>query len=375
MKLCPICDREVKGSWCKNCKKFVKPYELSKSAHINTSHDESNDPNCDYHGTATGEYSTLPNGSGASVPSRSSNASGSSSGMRSAKKPNKRFFSLLVTWVFLMLGLIVAVGIFNSAKKEKKKINTTVYVTVIPAPPSFSISDGTKAWSLFCEEMNIPEMSGLFPIKEKLPEDEDDYFTDYYFDIDELKEYGIPCKSVECHLDVTYNEMKQLYSDSFPQFYVEKDETPEILNYMMTHDFYASTYFESQALFQLGDSDVMVDYDTSSGQLHGVSFYPNSSWKETAEGTVLLLEAVGDRSFTVSAMNEALETVQSQMIEEAKEDEDVLYNQKLLYKKVYEGNGILCEMRLIYLNAEDPEGKFSLEDTIPIWTLDITGTR
>lgn len=50
MKLCPVCDQKIKsGTWCKNCKKFVKPYEIADDIHINESHSRGNDAGCDYH--------------------------------------------------------------------------------------------------------------------------------------------------------------------------------------------------------------------------------------------------------------------------------------------------------------------------------------
>lgn len=52
-KYCPICDQPVKGRFCTNCKEFVTPYEHDMDYHMNASHDPKNDPNCEYHGTAT----------------------------------------------------------------------------------------------------------------------------------------------------------------------------------------------------------------------------------------------------------------------------------------------------------------------------------
>lgn len=405
MKLCPVCDQEVKGSWCKNCKKFVKPYELSKNAHINTLHDESNDPECDYHGTATGNYSTTTD-----IPGMNSNAGntqkdaytqtsqpvripvtdptripegaklggplkdlGTTPVLRSPQKPNKRFFAMFAVWAVLVVALILVTRVFSG--NGKKKPGNELLVTLTPVSPSFSIADGEEAWETFCEEMGISEMRYCFPIEEQTPEDEDDYFNFYYLDIDELKECGESCRAVEHHLDVTWEEIRNIYQDSFPNFSVDLDETGQYQNYMMTHEFYVSTYFNSTAELVFGDSEAFVDYDTASDKLHRVSIFINDNRKEAAEGTVLLLEAVGDRSFTVSSMSETLSEIQKQMQEQAEADEDVLHNQKIIYKTIYEGKGVLCEMRLIYLNAEDPEGKFSLEDTIPIWTVDITGTK
>ena len=50
-KMCPICDARINGKYCKVCKKFVTPYEISDGAYINENHFQSDIPHvdCDYH--------------------------------------------------------------------------------------------------------------------------------------------------------------------------------------------------------------------------------------------------------------------------------------------------------------------------------------
>lgn len=49
-KLCPICDTQINGTFCKVCKKFVTPVYFKEDIHLNTRH-EADDIDCDYHGT------------------------------------------------------------------------------------------------------------------------------------------------------------------------------------------------------------------------------------------------------------------------------------------------------------------------------------
>lgn len=49
MKLCSVCDKKISGSWCKNCHRFVKTYQLPDGIHLNESHNPKNDENCTYH--------------------------------------------------------------------------------------------------------------------------------------------------------------------------------------------------------------------------------------------------------------------------------------------------------------------------------------
>ena len=58
MKLCSICDKKIEGTWCKNCHRFVKTYEISEGIHFNESHDPNNDANCTYHTGGTSQRRT-----------------------------------------------------------------------------------------------------------------------------------------------------------------------------------------------------------------------------------------------------------------------------------------------------------------------------
>ena len=49
MKLCTICDKKIEGTWCKNCRRFVKTYEISGGIYLNERHDPLNDKGCTYH--------------------------------------------------------------------------------------------------------------------------------------------------------------------------------------------------------------------------------------------------------------------------------------------------------------------------------------
>lgn len=49
MKLCSVCDKKISGSWCKNCHRFVKTYQLPDGIYLNESHNPKNDENCTYH--------------------------------------------------------------------------------------------------------------------------------------------------------------------------------------------------------------------------------------------------------------------------------------------------------------------------------------
>ncbi len=50
-KICPICDGKISGKFCKTCRQFVTPIEISSNCYINERHSDSDVPHtdCDYH--------------------------------------------------------------------------------------------------------------------------------------------------------------------------------------------------------------------------------------------------------------------------------------------------------------------------------------
>ena len=56
MKLCPICDKQVNGNWCKNCKRFVKPKEYKQSFTINESRSSIKLNSDTIHSMSSGDY-------------------------------------------------------------------------------------------------------------------------------------------------------------------------------------------------------------------------------------------------------------------------------------------------------------------------------
>lgn len=54
LKLCPICDSKIGGTWCKSCHRFVKPIEIKSNIYLNEPHNKYNDKGCEYHNPSQG---------------------------------------------------------------------------------------------------------------------------------------------------------------------------------------------------------------------------------------------------------------------------------------------------------------------------------
>lgn len=54
LKLCPICDSKIEGTWCKSCHRFVKPIEIKSNIYLNEPHNKYNDKGCEYHNPSQG---------------------------------------------------------------------------------------------------------------------------------------------------------------------------------------------------------------------------------------------------------------------------------------------------------------------------------
>ena len=67
MNLCSVCDKEIQGSWCKNCRRFVKTYTLPDDIYLNKSHDPHHDDDCTYHTPQTAAKNVQTHSSGSST--------------------------------------------------------------------------------------------------------------------------------------------------------------------------------------------------------------------------------------------------------------------------------------------------------------------
>lgn len=192
MKCCPICDREIKNKWCKNCKKFVTPYEVKETLHWNEGHDEANDADCNYHEETTlnasgysidalkafkerkeaeertvGENSyRLGENSAAKISSQNTQGKPGNNA-NTAKYKQLIAFSLIVVFIYVLISLLVF-GIERlSSKKFNNKYRTTVTVKPIELvknkinPPKEGCSQ--EEWRAFCEENDLTELANDYP--------------------------------------------------------------------------------------------------------------------------------------------------------------------------------------------------------------------
>jgi hypothetical protein len=85
MKLCPICDAKINGSWCGQCHRFVTPVEYRGNIRLNESHERLHDEDCEYHGT-TSVYTSEPVYKTSSTHAPVSGAKAKSEGKRTLRR-------------------------------------------------------------------------------------------------------------------------------------------------------------------------------------------------------------------------------------------------------------------------------------------------
>lgn len=299
MKLCSVCDKKIAGSWCKNCRRFVKTYEISDGVHMNESHNPANDPNCDYHGTTS---STVRQHN--TTRSASTAASSSANNKTQRNKKAGGAFAKIVKWyiIFMVLGSVLPM-VWSAVSKEKESEKDSVV-----------------------SEQRDKEVSKVLDLLEDLePEEEEttdfgetEYYHKYY-DPEEIKELNVSCDSY--HMELTATDFDEILKDCFGEMqsweYYENES--HRYNYLEERDNGEKfVYFNTWRSYQDMDClTVSLNYDTASGDLHDVQVIVDLDTMDMKESIAFcqeLLEEMDDAYELTS--EEFLEAVESIMEEE-----------------------------------------------------------
>ena len=256
-KICPICSKTMEFShYCRNCRSWVKqPYIQNVNYYLNERHPD-HERNCSYHSEGTGNAAS---GSTAFTGASAGNTAGwyiqnFPDGNEKGKGP----------WG--VLGLISVVTL---------AITLVFFVTYM-----YHLFWKREADEMFGQEWNVQfdeETEGVGNWY-----GEDDWMEDNFRELedDEVIAAGIAC-SGDGHFPVSGLEMEILLGDVLEEYGFGDSQIQRYSYNEEYSDEYGnvtSTYFSSYVDFDFGedwDEEVggylELDYDTATGELHGVS--------------------------------------------------------------------------------------------------------
>ncbi len=281
MKLCSICDKKIEGTWCKNCHRFVKVYDLSDDIHFNTSHDLANDANCTYHGTGnsqgrTASRTTAPHSSNSSSTTStrqtytrtvsgtqtSAGTAGTGAGQKKKGKGKLVVILIILYVIFNLVGALIptitnCVGAlseeFADRRQEEKQVDTPFSETPDQVDPEY--------------EEKLAAMEKLVPVE---TEEEAEYECRYY-DPRDIVTLGFACD--EAHFDVTVPEFDEWLEEHWTDEYELEEGISEYTNFYYKDEETTRLYFALyREYYVIGEVSVMVDYDTATQKLHRVGF-------------------------------------------------------------------------------------------------------
>lgn len=297
MKLCSICDKKIEGTWCKNCHRFVKTYNISEGIHFNESHNPRNDANCTYHTGGNAQRSTARTGSTGTTATRQtytqtttrtqttagtqSTAGTKSTGNGKKKGKGKLAVILIVLYViFNLIGALVPTitNCVGAISEEFKEGFNEEHEADDPFAETPAQKDSEE------EENEGPAYEEKLAALEKLvPTDEyaEDDYTFLYYDPRDVVNLGFACD--EAHYDMKVPEFEEWLSENWLDSYEIEEGISEYQNYLYEDGIGTWISFSLYRDYYAGDDfAIRVGYDTATQQLHMLSFVAMEDVDETA---------------------------------------------------------------------------------------------
>ena len=271
MKLCSICDKKIEGTWCKNCHRFVKIYEISDGIHFNESHDPVNDAGCTYH-TFEEARSTVQK----AVTGRNTSKVQHGSAMRTVVqkraaagkgKTNKKV-------KLVILGVVIYMVIaFTSSLIPALTDLAESFQEMFTYEDDYDYEYGASEDPLY-ESDAVIALEGLSPVSVEIEEEEE--YSYQYYDPDEIKTLGIRCDSQ--HFSMTADDIDAVIGKLLDEEWSYEDVTGEENNYKGQYKTYAWTSFNTYRYYEQPDN-LLIDvcFDTATNELHDMQCYTKES--------------------------------------------------------------------------------------------------
>lgn len=291
MKICPICEKEIEGNFCRYCFRFVTPWKLHDDIYINKSHSHRQDKNCDYHSPKTvyskQEYmqpgyenkiygSVTPNTQAA--PKRKQTPSAVSNQPRTRKQKstgNVKKGSGVKGYIVSVIILLILVFLKLT---DEGFIDFSDFSWFHKEPePDISYENPAEVSAMEIEEEdeedNHESIEGYLKTISFVDTVSDHYGTYYYYDPDDI----VGLTEYHCdygHFDMTVDEFEELLLDFFDEEPLEKAENREPQNNYLVDDGYGNTviWLETEYEWDYGNFSVTFSADTASNELHEYEF-------------------------------------------------------------------------------------------------------
>lgn len=299
MRLCSVCDKKIEGTWCKNCRRFVKTYEISSTIYLNERHDPQNDKDCTYHTDTNNTVTRERVNSGAQrsytsnrTTYTSSSASASGTNSSAAKKKGKKT-ALIVVIVYILISCIGTLGpllveLFDNVSEGFREVvsDNEIQEDEIEFVPE-------ELEEHFNKEIRDVELDILKPVYQVA---EGDYRIDYY-DPEEIMEIAYPCDSG--HFDMTFDAFEDWLEESWTDVYEYVDDISEYSNYRYITDDYTWVQFSCYRDYYASDDfAIRVEYDTATEQVHAVGFVAREDGMDEGLCYAMLLYFEPDTEWT-----------------------------------------------------------------------------
>lgn len=269
MKLCTICDKKIEGTWCKNCHRFVKTYDLPARIYLNERHNPTDDKDCTYHAdpvkTIARESMSTSTGTQRTYTSTTSSSASGTSQSAAKKKGKKTAFVIIAVYILVNCLGLIGPTILKGVSKQFEGFYEDV--------SEDEISEGVKKLTqeelkeLFDREELNTEFLVLVP--ECCVEDEDYKFL--YYNPENVKNLGYPCD--EMHFDLKIRQLEEWLTSNWTGSFEYTEDISMYSNYYYITEDYSQVWFACFQNYYLSDDfEMNVEYDTATEQLHAVRF-------------------------------------------------------------------------------------------------------
>lgn len=297
MNICPICDSQIEGKWCKKCLRFVTPLEIGNGIHFNEEHDIEHETNCEYHNTFDknqkpdsrykGEIEkrrqqmeerrkALDMGVGNRVTGKPS-----VDRKKSKNKKNKKVTNIMsvviVIWILVGIGSAFDFEIFKNLLKdvnsrEMESQQQEIEEVTTWAEKVTAESESVQETTLARAARLLRAMASVtMPIRE-YDANIDGYDGRVYdYDVSDIEKIGFCCDDM--HFDKTYEDIMNLINNSNMADYMNVQNIPLAggNNYVFDAGIYGFAHFSKIYEIEGDGVTVILDVDTATGQVHNIN--------------------------------------------------------------------------------------------------------
>lgn len=278
MRLCSVCDKKIEGSWCKNCHRFVKTYDLPEGIHLNESHDPANDTGCTYHSygrsSGNGDGGQTTAGKMGTAQTHRQSTAGAGIDKSAGSKTKKAVAAVIIcSVIFMVLSTVVPL-----IAREVRTLSDDIREEF-----QYEFVKESKDDAPFEDAVIEPdsETEGLVPdVQSKLDAlneieaakiTKEDGYKFRYYEPEDIKRLGFSCS--EEHFDRSVAEFEAWLDKNWTTGYeIEEQSSSDYNYYYETADYFWMYFAAFRDYYATDDFAVRAGYDTGTDELHMFGF-------------------------------------------------------------------------------------------------------